>query len=146
MEHDLQQHVAELVADRVGVVGVDRLEQLVGLLQQVAGERAMRLFRIPRTPTGTPQARHHADHVEHTFALTRRRHRPGRDVGEQLVRVRGPFGHGVGETVAGAVVPVAPDVDGVALGSVLWIATTVRVSQSKRPNFGLTSRFPSWAC
>ena len=35
---DLEQQVAELVADRVVVAGIDRLEQLVGLLEQVPRE------------------------------------------------------------------------------------------------------------
>ena len=50
MEHDLQQHVAELVAHRVVVAGVDRLEQLVGLLEQVPREALMGLLGVPGTP------------------------------------------------------------------------------------------------
>ena len=46
-EH-LEQQVAELLAQRRGVGGVDRLEHLVGFLEQVRPQAAMRLLAIPR--------------------------------------------------------------------------------------------------
>ena len=52
MEDDLQDEIAELVTERVGVTGVDRFERLVGLLEQVARERSVRLLPVPRAPSG----------------------------------------------------------------------------------------------
>ena len=54
MEHDLEQQVAQLLLEVVvpgaglDVEPVDRVEDLVGLLQQVARERLVRLLPIPR--------------------------------------------------------------------------------------------------
>ena len=38
VEHHLQQHVAEFLAEGLPIAGLKRLERLVGLLEQVRGE------------------------------------------------------------------------------------------------------------
>jgi hypothetical protein len=52
MEDDLQEQVPQLLAQVVPSAGLDRLYRFVGLLEQVLNEAAMRLPRVPRTPTG----------------------------------------------------------------------------------------------
>ena len=49
VEHHLQQHVAEFLAEGLLIAGLKRLERLVGLLEQVRGERRMGLAGIPGT-------------------------------------------------------------------------------------------------
>ena len=48
VEHHLEQHVAQLVLDAVGVSRRNRLDRFVGLLDHVAGQRLVRLLGIPR--------------------------------------------------------------------------------------------------
>ncbi len=79
VEHDLEQEVAELVAEAVVVVAVDGVEDLVRLLQQVPGERPVILLGVPRAPAGTAQARHHAHEVEQPFAALGCRNRDRRE-------------------------------------------------------------------
>ena len=86
VERHLQQQVAELVADRVVVVGVDRLEQLVRLLEEVPRERAMGLLAVPRAPVRRPQPRLHLRRGRATLPALRGRDRAVGDVGEQVVR------------------------------------------------------------
>jgi len=52
VKDDLQQQVAQLVTQGVGVVTLDGVQRLVGLFQQVGTERARRLLPVPRTPCG----------------------------------------------------------------------------------------------
>ena len=54
----LQQHISEFLAQLVGVAAVHRVEQLVGLLQQVAAQRVVRLLALPRARGA--QLVHHA--------------------------------------------------------------------------------------
>ncbi len=117
VERHLQQQVAELLADRVGVVGVDRLDQLVGLLEQVAGERLVRLLRVPGAAVGSAQPRLDADQVEQPLPTL-----AGRD---RLAHV---------DHAEGLDTEAAP-----ASVSVLEMRTTCSVSVSNRPYFGFTS-------
>lgn len=71
MEDDLQEDIAELVADRVGVATVDRLEELVRLLEEVTRQGLVRLLTVPRTPAGPAQSGHHLDEIEEPPALLR---------------------------------------------------------------------------
>ena len=89
MERDLEQQIAELVADRVGVVGVDRLEQLVGLLEQMARERLVRLLGVPRTAARRAEARLHPDQVEEPLPALAGRDGTVGDVGEALAHAEG---------------------------------------------------------
>jgi len=85
VEDNLQQHVAQLLAQPLAIVGVDRLERLVRLLEQVPGERAVRLLPVPRAATGCTQTSHHADEVKEPFAAAARWDRPLGDVPELVV-------------------------------------------------------------
>ena len=131
VERDLEQQIAELVADRVGVLGVDRLEQLVRLFEQVARERLVRLLRVPRTAARRTQPRLHADQVEETRSAL-----AGRD---------GTFGN-VGEALAHAEGPAGADGVAVSVDVLEMRRKPGRVSSSKRPYFGLTSTTPPDAC
>ena len=47
-EHDLEEQVAELLAQPGRVAAIERVERLVGLLEQERAERRERLLAIPR--------------------------------------------------------------------------------------------------
>jgi hypothetical protein len=64
VERDLEQDVAELLAQRIEVSILDRLERLVSLFQQVRRKRGVRLLGVPRTPARGPEPVHRGDHVE----------------------------------------------------------------------------------
>ena len=70
VEVDLQQQVAELLAQVVPVTGlvagVDRLEGLVGLLEQVASQRAVGLLALPRALGAQPP--HHRQELQQRLA------------------------------------------------------------------------------
>ena len=68
MEDDLQEEIAELVADRVGITTVDRLEELVRLLQEVTRQGLVALLTVPRTPAGAAQSGHHLHEIEEPSA------------------------------------------------------------------------------
>src|SRR6266516_5317969 len=59
----LEEHIAEFVPQRVAVSGLQRLECLVGLLDQVARQRAVRLLGVPRTARS--ERVHGGDKVKH---------------------------------------------------------------------------------
>jgi hypothetical protein len=131
VEGDLQQEIAELITHGSVVVGVDRRQELVGLLQEMAREGAVRLLAIPRASIGFPQPRLDLHQVEEPPAAPRRRHRPDGDV---IGRVAGHHDGEATEPVAG---------EAVALGSVLVIRTTWSVEGSNRPKLGSTSIAPA---
>ncbi len=62
VEHDLQQHVAEFLAEGLLVAGLQGLEGLIGLLEQVRRERFMGLAGIPRAFRAQPVHGHHQVH------------------------------------------------------------------------------------
>ncbi len=126
VERDLEQQIAELVTDRVGVLGVDRLEELVRLLEQMASERLVRLLRVPRTAARRAQTRLHTDQVEESGTALAGRDGAFGNVGGALAHADGPEG-----------------ADGVAVSvDVLEMRRTCNVSSSKRPYFGLMSTAP----
>ncbi len=51
-EHRFEQQVAELVTQRAGVAAVDRIDDLVGFLQDERPERGQRLLSVPRAAVG----------------------------------------------------------------------------------------------
>ena len=53
--------VAEFLAERIDVVAFDGVDDLVGFLEDVAGEAARRLLAIPRAALGRPQGAHDLD-------------------------------------------------------------------------------------
>jgi hypothetical protein len=68
MEDHLQQEVAELVAEPVGIARVDGLQRLVRLLQQMAAQGLVGLFEVPGTPARTAQPMHHPQQVQDPVA------------------------------------------------------------------------------
>ena len=66
VEVDLEQQVAELLAQVRHVAGVDRLERLVGLLEQVARQRAVGLPGLPGALGAQPA--HHLEELEEALA------------------------------------------------------------------------------
>jgi hypothetical protein len=74
VEHHLQQQVAEFLAEVVGVVLVDRVEQLIGLLDQVPGEGGVGLLQVPRAAARATQARlgHHQVEQGRAFRFAQR--------------------------------------------------------------------------
>ena len=145
VEGHLEQQVAELVADRGVVVGVDRLEQLVRLLQQVARERAR---GSARGPTGTRRAREAAPGRGSGRARRRRPARTGPGPSARDAR-----GHGGGARRS----PRAVGVGGVADGSVLVMRTTgellrveapeARIDADRaRPSIWSRIHPPNWSC
>ena len=69
VEHDLQQQIAQLVSDRIGIAGIDRFEQLVRLLKQGVCQALMRLLPVPRTATRSAKSRHDLHQIEKTTSL-----------------------------------------------------------------------------
>jgi hypothetical protein len=61
MEHDLDDKISELLAEAVEIAGVDRLENLVGLFDQMTRERFVRLLTVPRAAVRCAQACHDVD-------------------------------------------------------------------------------------
>ena len=58
VEHDLQQHVAELFFQMLGVLLVDRLADLIGLLNEVAADGLVILLPIPHAAVRRTQDLH----------------------------------------------------------------------------------------
>ena len=56
MQHYLHEYVAQLLAQMRGVVALDAVERLVGLLDHVFANAAVRLLAVPRTAVGLTQA------------------------------------------------------------------------------------------
>ena len=56
MQHYLHEHVAQLLAQMRGIVGLDAIERLVGLLDHVLANAAVRLLAVPRAAVGLTQA------------------------------------------------------------------------------------------
>ena len=56
MQHDLHEHVTELLAQMRHVVRLDAIERLVGFLDHVLADALMRLLAIPRATVGLTQA------------------------------------------------------------------------------------------
>jgi len=58
VKHALKQNVAEFTGERSQVAAVDRVEGLVGFLEQVRPQRRVRLFAIPWAAARRPQRVH----------------------------------------------------------------------------------------
>ena len=56
VEHHLDEQVAELVAEPAGIAGVDGLEDLVGLLEELAPQGLVGLLAVPRAAVRRPEA------------------------------------------------------------------------------------------
>jgi hypothetical protein len=64
VEQHLQRHVAELLAHRGPIVLLDRVVQLVALLDEVLEQGGVGLLGVPRAAAGRAQPVHHGDGVE----------------------------------------------------------------------------------
>lgn len=56
MQHYLHEHIAQLLAQMRGIIGLDAIERLVGLLDHVLANASVRLFAVPRAAVGLTQA------------------------------------------------------------------------------------------
>src|SRR5438093_8845154 len=145
VEHHLEEHVPELVAKPVRVAGIDRVQHLVGLLQQVSGQRAVGLFVVPGASARAAEPGHDPDQVEQPLALPARRDGALGNRGQRIAG--GPAGHG--EAAAVGELEGVGELDGVGDPvAVLLMGSTFPVEGSNRPYFGFTvmSRLPSCSC
>src|SRR5712691_6040181 len=67
VHRDLEQEVAQLFLDLGVVARVDRLEELVGLLEQVGSQRLVRLHPVPRTAPWRAQPGHDLEDRGHAW-------------------------------------------------------------------------------
>ncbi|CKP62707.1 Uncharacterised protein [Mycobacterium tuberculosis] len=81
VKEDLQQEITKLFAQLVNTAAADRVQQLVGLLQQVSAQRVVSLLTFPRS--GGAQLVHHRDGVDESFATLRIRCRDQPGTGGQ---------------------------------------------------------------
>ena len=58
MEQDLQQEVAQFLPQFARILPVNRVQNLVGLLEQVGLQRVMGLLPVPWTPVRRPELGH----------------------------------------------------------------------------------------
>ena len=63
MEHDLKQHIAKLLLEVLGVLVVDRLADLIGLLDEVLADGMMILCPVPHAAVRRAQDLHNAQQV-----------------------------------------------------------------------------------
>ena len=56
MQYYLHEHIAQLLAQMCHVVRLDAIERLVGFLDHVFANAAVRLFAVPRAAVGLTQA------------------------------------------------------------------------------------------
>ena len=56
MQHHLHEHIAQLLAQMRRVVRLDAIERLVGFLDHVLADAAVRLLTVPRAAVGLTQA------------------------------------------------------------------------------------------
>ena len=90
LENDLEQEIAELFAMLGGVVQVDRFEDLVGLLDQIALERTERLLAIPRAAVWSEQALHDGHQLGERLAVLPGLHR-GHKSSKMRAKIREPL-------------------------------------------------------
>ena len=55
MQHYLHEYVAQLLAQMRSIIGLDAIERLVGLLDHVFANAAVRLLAVPRAAIGLTQ-------------------------------------------------------------------------------------------
>ena len=63
VKQDLQEDIAELLAQRVDVVSVNGLQHFVGLLEETVPKGTMVLLAVPRTALRAAQSRHEGHQV-----------------------------------------------------------------------------------
>ena len=63
VEGDLHHHIAQLLAHVPGVIPVQGIQDLVGLLQEIAPDGAVGLLPVPGAAAGGAQQAHHFQEV-----------------------------------------------------------------------------------
>jgi hypothetical protein len=63
VEDHLVQNIAEFFDELVSTAALDRVDELVGLLDEVLHERFVGLFGVPGAPSGRPEAREYGDEL-----------------------------------------------------------------------------------
>lgn len=58
VEEDLEEEIAEFFCEFGVIMAFQRVEDFVGLFDQVGAKRGVRLFAVPRTATGSTEPRH----------------------------------------------------------------------------------------
>jgi hypothetical protein len=114
VEHDLQEQVAELAGQRRSGPGLQRVVDLVGLLEQVLAQGLVGLFSVPRAAVGRAQPGADGGHRPwpghgHLHGQWREVQRTAQVVGRQR-----PDGRALGRTEAsdGVIARIRPGEDG----------------------------------
>jgi len=89
VKHYLQKQVAELLAQRLRVAAVYRLQHLVGLFQQTRAKGPMVLLPVPGTPRRTPQPGHQRNQSAKEAAVSRGALSHGRKPSARYLPLRG---------------------------------------------------------
>ena len=69
LEHDLEEKVAELLAERLAIARVDRVDDLARLFEHVFAQRLERLLAVPRAAVRREEAAHDADEADERRAV-----------------------------------------------------------------------------
>ena len=72
LQHYLQQHVAELLAQMNGIARLDGIDRLVGFFDHVLGNALVRLLAIPRASARRPKRRYRIDELVEFFVFSHR--------------------------------------------------------------------------
>src|SRR5262249_41042646 len=75
LEDDLKQQIAELLAERFPIAGVDRVDHLARLFEDVPPQRLEALLAIPRAPVRREEAAHHPYEARQRGAVLERERR-----------------------------------------------------------------------
>ena len=121
VEHHLEQEIAQLLAEQLRSAGVDGLEGLVRLLEQMAGQRPMGLLPVPGAAAWPAQPVHDLEQVQQPVPAG-----PGRNP------VRGAgVAHAAGQLATSAVESIGQITS--------WAG-------SNRPNHGFTEMSELFSC
>lgn len=91
MQHDLHEHIAQLLAKVRRVVGLDAIERLVSLLDHIFTNAAVRLLAVPRAAVGLTQA---PDGLHQMLQLGRRVYQRGQVARTLGILLSHMLGHG----------------------------------------------------
>ena len=69
MEHNLEQYVPQLLPEVLGVLLVDGLHSLIGLLQEIAPDGLVGLLGVPGAAAGGAQNAHNLHQVRHVIGI-----------------------------------------------------------------------------
>ena len=91
MQYDLHEHVAQLLAQMRSIIGLDAVERLVGFLDHVLANAAVRLLAVPRAAVGLTQA---PDGLHQMLQLGRRVYQRGQVARTLGILLSHMLGHG----------------------------------------------------